>query len=237
MKQFVSLWIILCTIASTALAETKIGYVDIDTIIKKAKAVNSSFSKVGGQVNKLQSDIDSKTEKIKRLREDVQKSEGVLSREEIDKKRKEINTLLNEVEDLSMQGRRELQRVDDTFFTPLLKKIVYAIQDVANDKGLDLVLRGEAVLYGRDTVDITEDVVKRLNMEDLNSTGTATAKEPKSKSDSTPKATPAPDDSAAEKPATSGAAASTPDSSAATPKPRATKTPGATTRPVDRQAD
>jgi Skp family chaperone for outer membrane proteins len=231
MKQFVSLWIILCTIASTGRAQTKIGYVDIDTITKKAKAVNSSFSKVGEKVNKLQSDIDSKTEKIKRLREDVQKSEGVLSREEVDKKRKEINDLLNEVEDLGMQGRRELQRVDDTFFTPLLKKIVYAIQDVANEKGLDLVLRGEAVLYGRDTVDITEDVVKKLNMEDLNSTATTSRSESKSKSksDSTPKPSTAPAD-AAEDQATP--AASTSDSN----KAKATKAPSST-RPVDRQSD
>jgi outer membrane protein len=236
MKTITALSLMLWLLTATAAAQSKIGYVDIDRVTNKAKSVNSTFSKIGEKVNKLQSDIDGKTEKIKRLREDVQKSEGVLAKEELDKKRKEVNQLMNEVDDLSLQGRRELQRVDDTFLSPLLKKIVYAIQDVAKEKELDIVLRGESVLYGRDTVDITDDVIKHLNMEDLGSTASVSEKKTEG-SERRPGETGRPASAGSEgAPEPSPTPAEPERKSPAPPKAKATK-PAGTARPVDRQPD
>ncbi|MGI8906909.1 MAG: OmpH family outer membrane protein [Candidatus Sumerlaeaceae bacterium] len=228
MKQFVTLCIFLCLVCVAGAADTKIAYVDIEKVTGKAKAINSALSTVGDKVKKYQNDIESKRKKIRDLEDDVKRTEGVLSRDEVDKKRKEINTLNNEIDDLVLQGRREMQRVDDTFYSPLLKKIIYAIQDVAAEKDIDIVLRGEVVLYGKDTADITNDVIRKLNEDDSASTAARTEKKtetPAKPADTTAKPT--------ESASPAAANVVVPETPA---KPKPTKTP-ASARPVDRQPD
>lgn len=201
---------------ASAARSTSIGYVDIDRVTGQAKAVNSAMAGIQDKVKKYQEEIDQKRKKIRDLEEDVRRTEGILAKDEQDAKRKEINRLKNELDELDMQARREMQRLDDTFFAPLLKKIVFAIQDVAQEKDIDLVLRGEAVLYGRDSVDLTDAVIRKLNVEERETSPSRKVEErlaPEKKSSSAAS-------SAEETPAS---------------RPRPAKTPA--TRPVDRQSE
>ena len=230
-------------------AQSKIGYVDIDRVTEKARAVNEGMKKVGEKIKKVQAQLNEKKEKLRALQEEISKSEGVLSREEQDKKRKEANTLRNEIDDLDIQTRRDMQRLDDEFFQPMLKKIVWAIQDVAKERKMDMIVRGEAVLYGHDSVDISEDVIKKLNVsdsEDEASTSTRTTKKtdgaaPKEKSSETesPARTPRPIVATPETEAVPDPtpAVRTPlrQEMGATPRPAVTRPAG--TRPVDRQPE
>jgi len=223
-----------------ASAQSKVAYVDIDRVTAQSKEVNSAMGSMQGKVKKIQDDLEAKRKKIAELNADLKKTEGLVSAEEQNRKKREIQTLQNEAEDLQMSGRREMQRLDDTFFEPMLKRIVFAIEDVARDRDLDLVVRGEAVLYGADSVNITEDVIKKLNSQDSSTTATRRT---------TTKSTPAPAESDNTPAAgTAAATAAAPAEAAATPKPaettpastpraRSTGAPRAGTRPVDRQPD
>jgi hypothetical protein len=87
-----------------------------------------------------------------------------------------------------------MQEVDDTVFEPILKKILFAVQDVAKEQKYDIVLRGEAVLYGATATDITDDVINRLK-EDASPVGTIMPKAGKGETDTVkaakPESTPA----------------------------------------------
>lgn len=209
---------------SVAIAQSKVGYVDIDRVTAKSVAVNSAMGSVQDKVKKFQEDLETKKKKLRDLEADIKRTEGVVSSDEQNRKKKEAITVRNEMDDLELQAKREMQKLDDTFFAPTLKRIVYAIQDVAKEKELELVVRGEAVLYGSDSADITEDVIRKLNAEEGKPAGKTSSDAPAAKS------TPAADPKAA---ATATPAAT---SSPAAATPRGTTRP-AGSRPVDRQPD
>lgn len=185
----------------------KVAYVDIDRITAKAKAVSNLMIDVEEQVKGFQRDIDARRKKVTELDAEVRRNEGIVSKDVQEQKKKEIDKLKNELEELEFKAQRKMKEVDSSVFEPMMKKILFAIQDVAKEKGFDIVLRGEAVLYGSSSVDITDDVIKRLNTTaDSSTTGTqakaAEKKEPEKKeapaqtfsepkSESTPAAAPA----------------------------------------------
>jgi outer membrane protein len=146
-----------------ALAQTKVGYVDVDRVTRKAKAVNQAMDSVQSDIEDLQKQIDEKRQQIKELEADVQRSEGVIAASEIEKKRKEIARLRNELDDLAYRAERKARELDATVFEPLMKRILFAIQDVAKENKYDVILRGEAVLYGNSAADITDEVIRKLN--------------------------------------------------------------------------
>ncbi|MCX7625749.1 MAG: OmpH family outer membrane protein, partial [Candidatus Sumerlaeaceae bacterium] len=130
-----------------ASGQVKVGYVDVDRVTRKAKAVNQAMDSVQNDIEALQKQIDDKRQQIKELEADVQRSEGVIASGEIEKKRKEIARLRNELDDLAYRAERKARELDATVFEPLMKRILFAIQDVAKENKYDIILRGEAVLY------------------------------------------------------------------------------------------
>lgn len=156
--------IFAATFCSGAAAQsTSVAYVDIDRVTEKSEKINKAMGNVKGRVEDIQKEIEDKRARLVKIREEIKKGEGVLADSELKKKRDETTGLDKELVDLEYEGRRELQKLDTTLFEPMIKTIVLAIQDVAREKKIDLVVRGEAVIYGADNADITEDVIKKLN--------------------------------------------------------------------------
>jgi outer membrane protein len=246
---FVAAAIAMPAQAQTPAGSGKVGYVDIDRVTSKAKPINDVMEDIQGQIKELQDNIETRRRKVRELEADLKRNDGVLSTQIQNQKKSEIDKLKNELDDLDYRARREMQKMDETKFAPLLKQILFTIQEVAQEEKYDLVLRGEAVLYGTSAVDLTDLVIKKL---DQGGGSKAAASKPTS--------TPAPEAEEAEettktepvKPEPTPKATSTP--RASTPKPaatpRATATPrstpratqatpasGTRTRPVDRQPD
>lgn len=141
----------------------KIGFVDLDRITAKARQQAAAMDSLSDEVRKIQRDVQEKLDKIRDLEREIMRSEGVLSADEISRRRREVNRLKDELDGLERQYRQKMQRLDETVFEPLVKKIGYAIEDEAKEKGFDIVLRGEAVFYGNPAVDLTEAVIQRLD--------------------------------------------------------------------------
>jgi outer membrane protein len=179
-------------LAGAASAQTKVAYVDIERVTSKAKPVSTMMSDIEQQVKGLQGEIEAKMKKLRELKADAQSTEGILSKDEQDKKRKEVLRLQNELDELEGRARRKMREMDSTVFEPLMKRIMFAIEDVAKEKKVDIVLRGEAVIYGATAVDLSEDVIKKLN-ESADTTGGAASKSATGKTPAEPAATSAPE--------------------------------------------
>ena len=222
-------------LASSAPAQTKIAYVDIDRVTSKAKPVNSLMNDIQGQIEVLQKEIDAKRKQAAELDADIKRSDGVLAKEEVDKKRKELMRLQNDLDDLRLKGEKKMREVDQTVFEPVLKKILFCIQDIAKEQKIDIVLRGEAVLYGTSGVDISDAVIKKLNSDNAATSGTRAAA--KTEPAATPE--PAPAEAVATPAATIAPIEKTPAAPKATRKTDAARktTPAESKRPVDRQKD
>lgn len=151
----------LCSMASAQ--TTRVAYVDIDRVTEQSDKINTAMGNVQTRVEKIQKDIEEKRSRLVDVRAEIKKGDGVLAESELKKKRDEATKLEKELVDLEYEGRREMQKLDATLFEPMVKTIVLAIEEVAKEKNIDLVVRGEAVIYGANEADITDAVVEKLN--------------------------------------------------------------------------
>ena len=187
----------------------------------------------------------------------MERKEGVLAVSEQEKKQKEIQRLKNELDDLGYRAERKARELDATVFEPLMKRILFAIQDVAKEQKFDIILRGEAVLYGSSAADITDAVIEKLNREaatgtsqPTDATKSASAAEKKANQDKT---TPPAESKETKSESAEAGATPTPSSTSEPPQapesqqpgvektatPKETRAPAGAKpkRPVDRQPD
>lgn len=163
MKTTKMLFAALLVLPMLAFAEPKIVVVDPERALGETEEVKA-------RIGKFQSDMQGQENKLRKLRDDIMKIEERLQKEgvamsrdqgqaltdERDAKMIEFRSLQQLVQQRLQQSQEELQAV----MSPKLEK---AVADLSKEKGYDLVLVKQAVLFSSQSVDITADVTKQIN--------------------------------------------------------------------------
>ena len=140
----------------------RIGYVDIGRVTDRARSLNPAAEEIATKVRGINNQIKAKLERGRALDAEIEKGRGVDAATVIDAKRREVGRIRDELDAMQAELQRERKRLDETVLEPLLKQLDYAIEDTAKELQYDLVLRGETVLFGRKTLDISDEVSRRV---------------------------------------------------------------------------
>ena len=141
----------------------KVGYVDIGRVIDsypKAKEAEEALLK---KQEAKQKELDEKREEISKLEAELRDQEPLLKEEEkerrvrlIEEKRRRWEQLFREY-DLKMRSKVfEKQR-------EVLAEVRQAVESFGKEKGYILILDSRQIIYGLEELDITEEIIKRLN--------------------------------------------------------------------------
>ncbi|MDR9435288.1 MAG: OmpH family outer membrane protein [Thiohalophilus sp.] len=143
-------------------AETRIGFVNISLVLKKAPQADAARQKLENEFAPRDEKIVAMQKKLKQLEEELARDADIMSDEVRKKKERQIVLEKREIErtreefneDLNIRRNDELNR---------LQKLVYdTIVTLAKDKNYDLVV-GDNVIYAAESVDLSEQVLERLN--------------------------------------------------------------------------
>ena len=147
----------------SALANLKIGFVDLDMIFDQSRAIKSA-------VAVADADMDARAKRLREVQRDFKGMQtrldtqgGVLSDTERRRMQDEMGKMLDEVDELEFRLERDLRERQRRTIDPVLKAVLVIVGDVGRREGFDMVLRGDVVLYGRNTTDLTGRVFEELD--------------------------------------------------------------------------
>ncbi len=160
MKMFFAALLILPMLA---FAEPKIVVVDPERALGETEEVKA-------RISKFQSDMQGQENKLRKLRDDIMKIEERLQKEGVAMSRDQGQALTDErdakmIEFRSLQQlvQQRLQQSQEELQAAMSPKLEKAVADLSKEKGYDLVLVKQAVLFSSQSVDITADVTKQIN--------------------------------------------------------------------------
>lgn len=148
---------------------TRIGFVDINEVSARSKQIDSGVDKVKAKVEEIRKKMEATHKNLSSLEAEIRKSDGVLAEKEVAGKKTEAQKLRDELLDLERQAEKEVAKLDENVFAPMVSVVSKAIEDVAKEKKLDMVLRGDAIIFSATKINITDDVVKKLNSSSVSS--------------------------------------------------------------------
>lgn len=163
---FILLTMVLMALPGLALAEKKIAFVNPMQAISQSEQVQASQLE-------MQSDMGDEREKLQLLQQEVQQIEQKLQKENMTLSDKEKQNLRDERESKMIEARqlsqlvqKRMQGEQQEIVEEMRPKVMKAVEEIANDEGYDIVLNIQAIMYAEDGMDITEQVVKKLNESD-----------------------------------------------------------------------
>ena len=161
MKKYLALIILVILNTNFAYAEVKIGFVEVQKILKDAPQTMAANKKLEKEFTKRTAKLKKAVKEIKDKESAFRKDSMTMSEGERSKKQREIQSLKIDAqrterevrEDIDLRRREEIAKVQ--------AQVNIAVEKVAKEQGYDLVLY-QGVAYAGKKVDITSTVIKAL---------------------------------------------------------------------------
>lgn len=161
-----SLFLILAAtlaVATPAFAETSVGVVNIQKIMRDSKAANSVRAQLKEKQKSFQAELDSKEKAL--LAEDqslVKQSTGA-DKAAFEQKVKDFRAKAAGAQREVQTKKLQLDKAFAGALEQIQTNVLTIVKEVAAQKKLNVVLTSSQVLYAEDSLDITAEVQQRLD--------------------------------------------------------------------------
>jgi outer membrane protein len=167
----VGLMVLAGTLKTAEAQSVQIGYTDPNLIVAQMPEYEEILSQMQSMYQGGQQEYQQMVKEYQSQLQDYQKKQSLMSEDVRQKREKELQQRQQKIQQFLSQKQQEMGETEQELMQPLLEKVDGAIQEVAAEQNLDLVLSTQAanssvVLYASDnTVDITEPVMRNLGLD------------------------------------------------------------------------
>jgi len=144
---------------SFAQSETKVGYVNLSRAFdeyQKTKDFDKALEKKG----------DIKQEQREKLVVDIRKMRDeseLMNKKAKDKKEVDIEAKIRSLQEFDQDAKNELTKERDDMVRDILREMNAVIKRYGEREGYSIILNDRVLLYGKDSIDLTDEIIKILN--------------------------------------------------------------------------
>lgn len=149
--------------ASAQAADPTIAVLNIQEIMRQSKAAQSVRKQLESKQQQFQQEMGTKEEALQKEDQELAKQRSLLSPEAFQEK---VEKFRNKATAMQKDVRSKKSQLDKAFGQALsdIQKAVHDIvEDIAKQKGLQLVVPTSQLLYADPALDISEEVQKKLD--------------------------------------------------------------------------
>ena len=164
MRNLFLIFLVFCLFFTTkALTIEKIVYLDLDYILSnsnKGKEILSELDKKNTENIKI---LKSKEEMLKKEDEDLLKQKNIISVEAYNEK---VKNLQNKIKIFRSEKNKlvtEFKKNRETRINDFIKIVDNILAQYVKDNSIDLVLNKKDIIMGKNSYNITEEILKKVN--------------------------------------------------------------------------
>ncbi len=140
-----------------------IGILDVEKIVKESVAMRDIQNKITKKQDEYQKEVTKKQSALEAEQKKLEGKKNMLSKEALEK---EVTTFEKKVDDLKTfvdKKQNSLKKASMDGMGKVNDKIKDIIADISKEKDLDVIMPSAQALYYKDELDISEEVLTRLN--------------------------------------------------------------------------
>jgi outer membrane protein len=147
----------------SAQAETSIAVVDVQALLSRSDAALSIDKQADELKNKFMVDVSKQEQALRENEAKLTSERASLSKEEFAERAKEFEGKLIEMRRAAQIEKRKYDEATTKALNQLRDKLYEIVQQIAKEKKYSLVISKQNVIVGEQSIDITEESLKRLN--------------------------------------------------------------------------
>jgi outer membrane protein len=150
-------------VVSPALAQSSIGFVSLERILREAPAAQRAQKKLEQEFSPRGQELSKLAEQLKKMQENLEKNAVTMSETDRQKREREFGDLTRDFQRRQREFNEDLGHRRKEEFEGVLARANQAVRQIAEAEKLDVVLQNEQVVWASTRIDITDKVIKALD--------------------------------------------------------------------------
>ena len=147
--------------AGVAQVEGKIGFVNLDRILRDAAPAQAAQKKIEAEFSKRDQELARMAESLKRMQEALEKNSMTMSESERRNKEREFQDANREFQRKQREFREDFNQRRNEELSGILERANRAVRQIAEAEKFDIIFQ-EAV-YASPRIDITDKVIRAID--------------------------------------------------------------------------
>ena len=145
------------------LPTTVAAVVDYQRVLQEAAASKSIAEQMDVRRKAYQDEIAEQEQRLFEAERELSKQRSVLSEEAVNAKQKELETEVQAVRELTQKRRQQLEQVSAEAVSKVERALFEVLTTLAEERGLNVVLPASQVLFFARQIDLTDEVLAKLD--------------------------------------------------------------------------
>lgn len=167
MSRIISLLFVFAFLISAPLsqahAEQTLAVVNIQKIMRDSAAATSARAQLKAKQDQFQAEITKKEAELKKEDEELAKQRSILAPDAFEQKVRAFREKASGVQRDAQMKQGQLTKAFNSALSEMQGTIVTIIGELAKEKGFAIAMPSTQTLYANPSLDITDEVLKRLN--------------------------------------------------------------------------
>ncbi len=165
MKKTALLLIICLLVPGMALAENKIGIVEVQRILESSEPGKQALGQLTLRFEEMREELEEDRAEVESLREELQKQSMVLSQEAQQDMEAELRQKMQQFQQKYQSYQSRMQQEEQELSDPIIDLLFEIIDDFAENKDLDMILdaQGSGIIYAKDAMNVTDELMEEVN--------------------------------------------------------------------------
>lgn len=144
-----------------------IGYTSQELLLANMPEMEQVQQTLEQEAQTMRQEMQSEQQELQEMIAQYQQQQALLSDERQAEREQQLQQRQQELQQSVQQRQQQLAEREAELMQPLLEKLQAALNEVAQEQNLDVILRTQALLYvnEQNVVDVTPDVAQRLGID------------------------------------------------------------------------
>ncbi len=155
------------TVATEVKQERKYGIIDIQAVILNVEEGKKARSDLEKEIKGKEGELKKKRDELEKLNQDWQKQAALLSESARMQKQQEFQEKFLSLRNSEMEFQNEIKKKEQQATQNIAHKVAMMVEKRSKEMGLEVVFESNSagLLYLKDPVDLTPDIVKNYEAE------------------------------------------------------------------------
>lgn len=143
--------------------QVKVAIIDMERVTRQAAVTKDIRNQLRDLRSGFQSNIQKEEEELRTANQELARKRSLLSPEAFAEERRKFEQRLMEVQRKIQKRKHELETAQSEGMKKVQDTVSQIVVDIANQEALTLILRSDQVVFWARALDITGEVLKRLD--------------------------------------------------------------------------
>ena len=149
--------------ATTARADVKLAYVDIQRALHDCRNGKSAKAEFRGRLERVQAQLQGEQSEVQRLKDEIDKKGPLMQPDQLQTLSQQYTRKLRDFQDDYKNTRETLQQKDNEITGAIVRDLATIVRQIGQKNGYTMVMEKGNLLWAIPSVDITDDVIRNYD--------------------------------------------------------------------------